>query len=49
METARFLFQEQGYDQTTLKDIADRLNQSETTIADYFASKDDLLEAIWSE
>jgi AcrR family transcriptional regulator len=49
METARFLFQEQGYDQTTLKDIADRLNQSETTIAGYFASKDDLLEAIWSE
>jgi AcrR family transcriptional regulator len=49
METASFLFQEQGYDQTTLKDIADRLKQSEATIAGYFASKDDLLEAIWSE
>jgi len=49
METARFLFQEQGYDQTTLKDIADRLKLRETAIAGYFASKDDLLEAIWSE
>jgi AcrR family transcriptional regulator len=49
METARLLFQKQGYDQTTLKDIADRLNLSETTIAGYFASTDDLLDAIWSE
>jgi AcrR family transcriptional regulator len=49
METARFLFQLQGYDQTTLRDIADRLKLSEATIAGYFASTDDLLEAIWSE
>jgi AcrR family transcriptional regulator len=49
METARFLFQRQGFDQTTLKDIADSLKLSEAVIAGYFASKDDLLEAIWSE
>jgi AcrR family transcriptional regulator len=49
MEAARFLFQLQGFDQTTLKDIADRLKLSEASIAGYFASKDDLLEAIWSE
>lgn len=49
METARFLFQLQGFDQTNLQDIADRLNLSEASIAVYFSSKDDLLEAIWSE
>ncbi len=49
METARFLFQRQGFDQTSLNDIGDRLNLSETIIALYFDSKDDLLDAIWSE
>lgn len=49
METARFLFRQQGFDQTTIRDITDRLGLSETVITDYFSSKDDLLEAVWSE
>ncbi len=49
LEAARFLFQQQGYDQTTLQDIKARLGLSETTILAFFTSIDDLLEAVWSE
>lgn len=49
METARSLFQQQGFDQTTLQDITSRLEVSETIVAAYFPSIDDLLEAVWSE
>lgn len=47
--TARILFQQQGFDQTSIKDITDRLQLNEETLAAYFTSKDDLLEAIWAE
>lgn len=49
METARFLFQRQGFDRTTLQDISARLDLSEITVAAYFPSRDELLEAVWSE
>jgi AcrR family transcriptional regulator len=49
LETARFLFRQQGFDRTTLKDITEKLEVSESVITMYFASKDDLLEAVWSE
>lgn len=49
LKIARFLFQQQGFDQTSLRDITDRLELTETDIAAYFVSKDDLLEAVWSE
>lgn len=49
METARFLFRQQGFEQTTLQDITARLEVSETAVYAYFSSKDDLLEAVWSE
>ncbi|KJR97460.1 MAG: hypothetical protein VR65_24120 [Desulfobulbaceae bacterium BRH_c16a] len=49
METARFLFRQQGFDQTTIRDITEQLGLSETVITGYFSSKDDLLEAVWSE
>lgn len=49
LETARSLFKQQGFDQTSLRDITDRLALTEKDIAAYFVSKDDLLEAVWSE
>jgi AcrR family transcriptional regulator len=49
LETARSLFKQRGFDQTSLRDITDRLALTETDIAAYFGSKDDLLEAVWSE
>ena len=49
IETARFLFQQRGFDQTTPQDIAARLGLNETTVATFFPSMDDLLEAVWSE
>ncbi len=49
METARQLFQSQGYEYTTLEDITGRLKIKERQILEFFRSKDDLLEAVWSE
>ena len=49
IETARFLFKRQGFDRTTMQDIAARLDLSETVVAASFPSMDDLLEAVWSE
>ncbi len=49
METARHLFQTKGYDITTFKDITDLLKIKEQLVLKFFRSKDDLLEAVWSE
>lgn len=49
MEAARYLFGQQGFDHTTLQDITERLNLCESVFAMHFVSKDDLLEAVWSE
>ncbi len=49
METARHLFQTKGYDNTTFKDITDLLRIKEQLVLKFFRSKDDLLEAVWSE
>lgn len=49
IETARLLFKRQGFDRTTMQDIAARLDLNETTVAAFFPSMDDLLEAVWSE
>lgn len=48
-QTARSLFKSRGYDSTTLEDIAVKSNISVKDIAIYFQSKDELLEAVWSE
>ena len=49
IEAARALFQQQGFDQTTLQDIASSLDLSEATVLACFSSMDELLEAVWSE
>lgn len=48
MAVARCLFRTKGYEQTTLGDICERLAIAETDFYEYFGSKDDLLEAVWS-
>ena len=46
---ARLLFNNRGYDAIELRDIAFVVNVSEDIIKTLFLSKDELLEAIWSE
>ncbi len=48
-ETARLLFNNRGYDVIELRDIAFAVNVSEDIITSIFLSKDELLEAVWSE
>lgn len=48
-ETARLLFNNRGYDVIELRDIAFAVNVSEDIIKSIFLSKDELLEAVWSE
>ena len=49
MATARQLFHAQGYDHTTLEDISKQLKINDHEVCNVFRSKDDLLEAVWSE
>src|SRR5438067_11561133 len=42
-ETALHLFQQQGYEQTSIQDIADAVMMSSRTFFRYFASKEDVL------
>lgn len=46
---ARLLFNNRSYDAIELRDIAFAVNVSEDIIKTLFLSKDELLEAIWSE
>jgi len=48
-ETARVLFNNRGYDAIELRDIALAVKVSEDIITSIFLSKDELLEAVWSE
>ena len=48
-ETARLLFNNMGYDAIELTDIACAINVPEDIIKAHFLSKDELLEAVWSE
>lgn len=46
VDAARQLFIEQGYDQTTMSNIAERANVAQGTFYIYFSSKQDVLMAI---
>lgn len=46
VEAARVLFLHKGYDSTTMKDIMTHLGIAKGTIYHYFASKEELLEAV---
>ena len=48
-EAARLLFKKRGYDAIELRDIAFEVNVSEDILEALFLSKDELLEAVWSE
>lgn len=48
-EAARELFREQGYERTTLRQIAARARVSAATIVNYFGEKRDLLELLFNE
>ena len=45
LETAATLFRERGYEETRVRDIADRLRISEVTFFNYFPTKDALIMA----
>lgn len=47
--TARRLFAAEGYDQITIERILEELALPRTRFLTLFLSKDELLEALWSE
>jgi AcrR family transcriptional regulator len=49
LEAARALFLKLGYDQTSIRNIADRIEYSPTTIYLYFKDKDDIFYALHQE
>jgi AcrR family transcriptional regulator len=49
LETALKLFSEHGYDRTSIKMIAESAGISQGLLYNYFASKDELLEAIFAQ
>ena len=46
VDTAKRLFEQHGYENTTMRHIMDELNIAKGTIYHYFTSKEDLLEAV---
>lgn len=46
VEVAAQLFEEQGYDRTSMSQISERVGGSKATLYGYFASKEDLLLAV---
>lgn len=46
LQAARELFDANGYEKTTMRDVMDKLNIAKGTIYHYFRSKNDLLEAV---
>src|SRR5688572_19235863 len=49
LDAARMLFLEQGYEQTSIRNIADKIEYSPTTIYLYFKDKDDVFYALHQE
>src|SRR5215471_14699169 len=49
IEAARALFIEEGYEKTSMRKIADKIEYSPTTIYLYFNDKKELLESICEE
>lgn len=49
LDAARVLFLEQGYEQTSIRNIADKIEYSPTTIYLYFKDKDDVFYALHQE
>jgi AcrR family transcriptional regulator len=49
LEQARELFIEKGYDETSIRNIAERIEYSPTTIYLYFKDKDDIFYALHQE
>lgn len=43
------LFMEKGYEKTTIQDIVDELGMSKGAIYHHFKSKEDIVEAIWTQ
>lgn len=49
VESAMKLFAQEGYGDTSLREIAERVGVSKSTLLHYYASKDELLSAVISE
>lgn len=49
LDAARMLFLEKGYDETSLRNIAERIDYSPGTIYLYFKDKDDIFHALHEE
>lgn len=49
LKAAKNLFDHKGYDSTSLADISELLSIDVQVILVFFQSKDQLLEAVWSE
>jgi TetR/AcrR family fatty acid metabolism transcriptional regulator len=49
LDAAEHVFAEKGFHEATLSDIAKKANVSETTIYEYFLSREDLLFSILQE
>lgn len=49
LEEASALFAKEGYGDTSLRDIAERVGTSKSTLLHYFGSKEELLSAVLSE
>lgn len=49
LAAARELFQQKGYESTTMRHVMDKLGIAKGTIYHYFASKEELLEAVVEE
>lgn len=49
IEAARYLFDSQGFDATSVNDLLQHMGVTRPTFLTYFQSMDELLEVIWSE
>lgn len=48
-EAACVLFRSQGYKNTSVTDLVEKMHIEEQTFFKYFKSMDELLEVVWSE
>ncbi len=49
IQTAKYFFDTKGFDQTSCRDITERIGISDAELLRYFNSLDEILEVIWSE